>query len=229
MKDFNDPPKMEVPIAGSDELFSVHRIFCVGRNYRKHIAEMGYKNHNEDVPFVLFLKPPEAIVTNGKKIAIPRFTTNFQHEVELVIAIGKEGEKISIEKAGEYVFGYSVGIDLTCRDIQNESKKKGHPWTLAKSIPHSAPVSDITPVNKSGHPKEGHISLSVNGTNRQEGNINEMIRPVTKIISEISEYFTLYPGDLIFTGTPDGVGKLERGDTILAEIDGLQSLTITII
>lgn len=226
MSYFNSRPKTSIPISGSNDLLLVYRIFCIGRNYKKHIDEMGYEK--SDIPFVFFMKPPEAIVTNGQKIGIPDFTNNFQHEVELVISIGKEGKKISEDNALEYVFGYSVGIDLTCRDIQNEAKKTGLPWTLAKSIPYSAPVSDITLVNKSGHLNEGNICLSVNGVNRQKSNIKEMIRSVSKIISEISKYFTIYPGDLIFTGTPDGVGKLEPGDTIFAEIDGLQSLTITI-
>ncbi|MCH7612517.1 MAG: fumarylacetoacetate hydrolase family protein [Candidatus Marinimicrobia bacterium] len=226
MNYFNSRHETSIPISGSNELFLVHRIFCVGRNYKKHIEEMGYKE--SDIPFIFFMKPPEAVVTNGQKIAIPDFTNNFQHEVELVIAIGREGLRMSEENALEHVFGYGVGIDLTCRDIQIEAKKKGRPWTLAKSTPYSAPVSDITPANESGHLNEGSIRLSVNGVNRQKSNMKEMIRSVPKIVSEISEIYTLYSGDLIFTGTPEGVGKLEPGDTIFAEIDGLQSLTITI-
>jgi len=226
MNYFNSRPKTSIPISGSNDLLLVHRIFCVGRNYKKHIDEMGYEE--SDIPFIFFMKPPESVVTNGAMVEVPIFTRNFQHEVELVISIGKEGKRISEENALEHVFGYGVGIDLTCRDIQNEAKKKGHPWTMAKSTPYSAPVSDITPANESGNLNVGSIRLSVNGAVRQESNINKMIRSVPKIISEISDIYTLYPGDLIFTGTPEGVGKLEPGDTIFAEIDGLQSLTITI-
>ena len=226
MNYFNSRHETSIPILGSNDLILVHRIFCVGRNYKKHIDEMGYEE--KDIPFVFFMKPPEAIVTNGQKIAIPDFTNNFQHEVELVIVIGREGKKIPEVNALEYVFGYSVGIDLTCRDIQNEAKKKGRPWTLAKSIPYSAPVSDITPAGESGHLNEGNIRLSVNGEIRQNSNVKHMIRSVPEIISNLSQFYTFFPGDIIFTGTPEGVGKLESGDTILAEIDGLQPLTITI-
>ncbi len=226
MSYFNSRPETSIPISGSNDLFLVHRIFCIGRNYKKHIDEMGYEE--SDIPFLFFMKPPEAVVTNGQKISIPDFTINFQHEVELVITIGKEGKKISEENALEHVFGYGVGIDLTCRDIQNEAKEKGRPWTLAKSIPDSAPISDITPTNVSGYPKDSNIRLSVNGVIRQNSNLKHMIRSVPKIISYLSQFYTLFPGDIIFTGTPEGVGKLERGDTIFAEIDGLQSLAITI-
>ncbi len=226
MNYFNSRPETSIPISGSNDLFLVHRIFCVGRNYKKHIDEMGYEEN--DIPFVFFMKPPEAIVTDGQKIAIPDFTNNFQHEAELVIAIGKEGKKIPEENALEHIFGYSVGIDLTCRDIQNEAKKKGRPWTLAKSIPYSAPVSDITPADESGHLNEGNIRLSVNGEIRQNSNLKHMIRSVPKIISNLSQFYTLFPGDIIFTGTPEGVGKLESGDIVFAEIDRLQPLTITI-
>ncbi len=227
MKYFNSLPKVSIPIAGSHKEFLIHRIFCIGRNYNKHINEMGY--HDVGTPLILFLKPPEAAVPNGIKIPIPHFTQDLQHEVELVVSIGFEGKNIPEKNALKYVFGYSVGIDLTCRDIQKKAKEKGYPWTLAKSIPQSAPMSDITPVSQSGHLKNSHICLSINGKNRQEGQLSDMIRPVSKIISEISDIYTIFPGDLIFTGTLDGVGKLNCGDIVHAEIDKLQSLTITII
>ena len=227
MSFINTPPQISIPITGSAETFPVHQIYCVGRNYQKHISEMGY-SQEKTVPFVLFLKPPDAVVQNGQTVCIPGFTNDFQHEVELVIAIKKEGSKISEKLALEHVYGYSVGIDLTCRDLQNEAKNKGRPWTFAKSLQNSAPISDITPVEKCGYLQESNIQLSVNGNIRQKNDLKNMIRPVQKIISELSQFYTLFPGDIIFTGTPDGVGKLEKGDRIFAEIDGLEPLTITI-
>lgn len=227
MSFINTPPQISIPIKGQDATFLVHQIYCVGRNYRKHMAEMGYKN-TKQVPFVLFLKPPAAVVLNNQEVSIPKFTENFQHEVELVIVIGKEGKNITVKNALDFVYGYSVGIDLTCRDLQANAKMKGRPWTLAKSLQNSAPISDITRVENCGHLSEGKIQLRVNNTNRQKSNLKDMIRNVAEIISEISAYYTLYPGDLIFTGTPEGVGKLEKGDNIFAEIEGLQPLTISI-
>ncbi len=227
MSFINTPPQISIPIKGKSATFLVHQIYCVGRNYRKHMVEMGYKD-TKQVPFVLFLKPSDAVVLNNQEVFIPKFTENFQHEVELVIAIGKEGENISEKHALDFVYGYSVGIDLTCRDLQTDAKKKGRPWTLAKSLQYSAPISDITPVEKCGYLHEGKIQLSVNDNIRQKSNLKHMIRPVQKIISDISQFYTLYPGDIIFTGTPAGVGKLEKGDCIYAEIDGLEPITITI-
>lgn len=227
MSFINTPPQISIPIKGKDATFLVHQIYCVGRNYRKHLVEMGYKD-TQQVPFVIFIKPSDAVVLNNQEVSIPKFTENFQHEVELVIAIGKEGNNISEKHALDYVYGYSVGIDLTCRDLQAEAKKKGRPWTLAKSLQYSAPISDITPVEKLGYLHEGKIQLSVNCNIRQKSNLKYMIRPVQKIISDISQFYTLYPGDIIFTGTPEGVGKLEKGDKVDAKIDGLEPLTITI-
>ena len=227
MSYINSPPQISIPIAGQDSTFLVHRIFCVGRNYYKHIAEMGYEE--TDIPFVYFMKPPEAIGINNSTISIPSFTKNFQYEVELVIAIDTEGSNITSTTAHEHIYGYAVGIDLTCRDIQKEAKKQGKPWTLAKSIPDSAPISSITPVKECGYIKSGTIQLSVNGEERQKSDVKNMIRNPAVIINELSKIYTLFPGDIIFTGTPEGVGKITSGDIIAAKIDGLEPLSCSFI
>lgn len=227
MNFINSPPKFSVPISESNDSFLVYRIFCVGRNYKKHIQEMGYKD--KDIPFIYFLKSPDAVALNGAEIPIPSFTNNFQHEVELVVVIGKKGKNISMKDAGKHILGYSVGIDLTCRDIQNEAKQYGRPWTLAKSIPFSAPISTITTAKVCGNIRTGSIQLTVNNQTRQNSDIVNMIRSPEEIISILSGYTTLFPGDIIFTGTPEGVGKLQKGDTISARIEGLQPLTVSLV
>lgn len=223
----NSPPQISIPITGCDETFLVHRIFCVGRNYQKHIVEMGYEE--SDTPFVYFMKPSEAIVNNVAEIPIPGFTDDFQHEVELVVAIGKEGSNISAGKALEHIYGYAVGIDMTCRDLQRAAKEQGKPWSLAKSIPNSAPISSITPAEECGHIDSGTIQLIVNGEERQKSDIKNMVRNSAAIVNELSKIYTLYPGDIIFTGTPEGVGSVESGDKIEASIAELKPLSCSII
>mgnify|MGYP000008742789 FL=1 len=223
----NTPPQISIPIKGQDTSFLVHRVFCIGRNYKKHIAEMGYQD--SETPFVYFMKPPEAIVNSGSEIPIPGFTNDFQHEVELVLAIGESGSNILVDDALNYIFGYAVGIDMTCRDIQKEAKKKGKPWAMAKSIPNSAPVSDLTAVADCGHLFSGTIELSVNGTEKQKSGLENMIRTPAIIIHELSKIYNLQFGDIIFTGTPEGVGQVTAGDKIEASIDGLETLSCSFI
>lgn len=223
MKYVNSPPKITVPVVDTHDAFLVNRVFCVGRNYQKHVNEMGYTD--DETPFVFFMKPNDAIVNSGSSIPIPNITSDFQHEVELVVAIDKEGKDIPVENALDHIYGYAVGIDMTCRDLQTEAKEQGKPWTMAKSLPHSAPVSDLTPIENCGHIRSGSICLSVNGVVQQDSDIKYMIRKVDQIIHELSKMYTLYPGDLIFTGTPEGVGPVNSGDEIRAEIEGLSLLT----
>lgn len=223
----NSPPRISIPISGQDNFFHVHRIFCVGRNYRKHISEMGYED--AQTPFVFFMKPPQAIAANGQEIRIPGLTNDFQHEVEMVFAISKAGSEIAIDDALDHIFGYAVGLDMTCRDIHTEVKQKGLPWTVAKSLPYSAPVSTITAVEDCGHLKTGYIQASVNGSLRQKNNLENLIRPPAIIIHELSKIFPICPGDIIFTGTPEGVGQVKSGDKIEAKIEKLETLSCTFI
>ena len=226
MKYLNNRNETSIPVVGTSNLLLVHRIFCVGRNYMGHIDEMKYdKSEN---PFIFFMKPPEAIIRNKSEIKIPSFTNNYEYEIELALIIGKEGKNISVKSAKDYIFGYSVGIDMTCRDIQSDAKRKGLPWTLAKSLPFSAPISDITLFDKTKDLTSGKIELKINNQTKQKSDIKYMIRNTNEIISELSTYYTLYPGDIVFTGTPEGVGSLSPGDRILAEIEGIQSLQVSI-
>ena len=219
---FRSVPHPEVAIAGSTHRFPVHRIYCVGRNYAAHVREMGTDPGSE--PPTFFMKPADAVVENGAAVPYPPRTANLHHEVELVVAIGKGGAGIAADTALDHVFGYAVGNDLTRRDLQNEAKRHGRPWELSKGFDHSAPVSTIRPVDVAGHIASGSIWLTVNGETRQSADVSEMIWNVPHIIAELSGFFLLQPGDLIFTGTPAGVGPLLRGDRVECGIDGLEIL-----
>ena len=227
MTDFAFPPPgtPSAAISGSAQRFPVHRIYCVGRNYAEHVREMGGDTERE--PPVFFAKPADAVMPNGAEIPYPPRTSNFHHEIELVIAIGHGGRDIHKDRALEHVFGYAVGNDLTRRDLQAASKKGGLPWDTSKGFDYSAPLTAIRPISQ-GHLSKGKIWLSVNGKLRQESDIAEMIWSVPEVIAELSTLFELQPGDLIFTGTPSGVGKLERGDRIEGGIEGLEILRHTI-
>jgi len=217
-----------VPMYGSAQLFPVHRIYCVGRNYSDHVKEMGGDPKSE--PPVFFSKPADAIVIENQPIKYPQATADLHHEVELVIALSHGGKDISAGDALHCVFGYAVGVDLTRRDLQATAKKHGRPWDVAKGFDHSAPISAINPVsNLVHHPKEGSISLSVNGEVRQQADLSAMIWSVTEIICELSRYYELKPGDLIFTGTPSGVGAIKTGDKVHAEIAKVGSLEFTLV
>ena len=201
------------------------KIICVGANYSKHVQEMGslgFKNP------VLFFKPPSAIITAGRKIIIPPISSNVHHEVELVIVIGKEGKNIPVNQAEEYVLGYALGIDVTLRDLQQEAKKKGQPWAIAKGFDTSAPISDIILKEEVKDPQNLSLKLWVNDHLRQDGSTSDMKLTVTEIISYISRFFTLERGDLIYTGTPEGVGQVLPGDKIRAQLGNLLTIEFSV-
>jgi fumarylpyruvate hydrolase len=216
------PVTPAVAIKGRPDLFPVHRIYCVGRNYADHVREMGGNPKSE--PPIFFAKPADAVVPNNARIPYPSRTNNFHHEIELVVAIGKGGRDIVAAQALEHVFGYAVGNDLTRRDLQSEAKDNGRPWDTSKGFDRAAVISAITPAAQSGHLRTGRIWLKVNGQMRQQANLSELIWSVPEIIAELSTYFELQPGDLIYTGTPAGVGALKKGDRIEGGIDGLDEL-----
>lgn len=221
-----DVPQPSIPVAGSGQQFPVHRIYCVGRNYAAHAREMGHDP--ERTPPVFFMKPADAIVMSGSTLPYPSRTQNFQHEIELVVAIGEFGRDIVAADALQHVYGYAVGIDLTRRDLQLAAKEARGTWDTAKGFDQSAPVSVLHRATDIGHPVAGRIWLSVNDTIRQNADLNELIWSVPEAIAELSTFFTLLPGDLIFTGTPAGVGPIEAGDKIAGGIEGIDEISITI-
>ena len=220
------PSTPSVPVKGRSEHFPVHRIYCVGRNYAAHAREMG-ANPDREPPF-FFAKPADAIVPSNARIPYPSRTNNFHHESELVVAIGKGGRDIPAAQALDHVYGYAVGNDLTRRDLQSDAKDNGRPWDTSKGFDRSAVISAITPAAQSGHLRSGRIWLQVNGQMRQQADLSELIWSVPEIIAELSTFFELQPGDLIYTGTPAGVGALKKGDRIEGGIDGLNEITTTI-
>ena len=222
---FPAPEPVLLPVEGG-AFFPVRRVYCVGRNYAEHIREMG--NDLRDPPF-FFDKPADALVTDGAPIAYPPGTSDFHHEIELVVAIGKGGKDIAEADALSHVFGYAVGLDMTRRDLQAEAKKAGRPWTFAKSFDQSAPVGTIVPASAIGHPDKGAITLAVNGAERQRGDLSEQIWSVPETIAFLSRYVTLKPGDLIMTGTPAGVGAVVRGDVLEGAIAGIGTVRTEIV
>ncbi len=227
MADFLFEPyaPVTIPIARGG-LYAVRRIYCVGRNYAEHIREMG--NDERDPPF-FFAKPADAVVVGGAAIPYPSQTEDFHHEIELVVAIGKEGADIPVEAALDHVYGYAAGLDMTRRDLQAIAKKAGRPWEMAKGFDHSAPIGTIEPASEIGHPAKGAITLSVNGVVRQKGDLSEQIWSVSEAIAYLSGFVTLKPGDIIMTGTPAGVGAVVRGDVLEGAIEGVGSVRTTIV
>lgn len=221
-----DLPQPSVPVSGTDQQFPVRRIYCIGRNYEKHVAEMGY-DVKRSKPFY-FAKPADAIVLSGATVDYPPLTEDLHHEIELVVAIGKRGSNVSVDEALDYVFGYAVGIDLTRRDLQRAAKEKARPWETAKGFDQSAPISAIHRAEDIGHPSSGRIWLAVNGQTRQDAGLNELIWNVSESIAELSTLFELAPGDLLYTGTPAGVGPLNRGDEVTGGIEGIDEIRIKI-
>lgn len=218
-------PAIELPVAGGG-VFPVRRVYCVGRNYVDHIREM--KEGDERDPPFFFQKPRDAVVPDGAHVPYPPFTSDFQFEVELVVAIGCGGRDIAVEQAFDHVWGYAVGIDLTRRDRQRDARDLRLPWEAGKSFDASAPCGPIAPAREARNFRGCAITLSVNGAERQRGDIGQMIWNVPEVISQLSRQVTLGAGDLIFTGTPAGVGPLMPGDSISARIDGLPPLAVTI-
>jgi len=222
-----DVPLPTVAIAGRDERFPVRRIYCVGRNYREHALEMGH-NPDREPPF-FFMKPGDAVVATGSEIAYPQATQNLHYEMELVVAIGKGGKDISQQNANAHIWGYGVGIDLTRRDLQVEAKNMGRPWDAGKGFDESAPISALHAAAEIGHPAAGRIWLAVNGTIKQDSDIAKLIWNVPEVIEHLSGLYILEPGDLIYTGTPAGVGPVVAGDVITGGVDGVDTLEIRIV
>jgi fumarylpyruvate hydrolase len=222
---FPPAPQPSIAIAGSDARFPIRRVFCVGRNYEAHAREMG-NDPNREPPF-FFMKPADAVVAATGTVPYPPLTDDLHHEVEMVVAIGKGGVNLSADEALGHVWGYAVGVDLTRRDLQAVAKKMSRPWDWAKGFDASAPCGPIVPVAATGHPRSGSVSLSVNGEPRQQGDLNELIWPVADVIAYISQSVALAPGDIIFTGTPAGVGALQPGDRVSATVTGVGTIEFT--
>lgn len=218
------PPAVpSLPIEGSGERFPVHRIYCIGRNYGKHVREMG--GDPKDQPPIFFMKPADAVVAPGEPVPYPPATKNLHHEIELVVALKGGGANVPVEQALDLVFGYAAGVDLTRRDLQNMAKDSGSPWDSSKGFDASAPCGAIRPGKT---PPAGAIRISVNGAVQQDGALTDMIWSVAEIVAKVSELWTLQPGDLIFTGTPDGVGPVVRGDHVVGEVEGAGRVEFTL-
>lgn len=218
--------QVSLPIVGNGKRFPVRRIYCVGRNYLDHIRETAGADERE--PPFFFQKPTDAIIENGDEFPYPSQSEKTHHEIELVVAIGKGGKEIAAENALDHVYGYTVGIDMTRRDLQGLAKEMRRPWEAGKSFDHAAPCSAIVPAADIGHPQNGRIWLSVNGGIRQDGDLAQQIWSVPESIAHLTKLFELAPGDLIMTGTPAGVGPVVRGDKVTGGIDGIGDIEITI-
>ena len=220
------PPAPMIPVAGTSRLFPVRRVYCVGRNYADHAREMGHDPDRE--PPFFFQKNPDNLFA-GTEFPYPPQSQDVHHEVELLVALGSGGRDIPAEAALAHVWGYGVALDMTRRDLQAAAKKAGRPWEIGKAFEQSAPVAPIHPAAKVGHPATGAITLSVNGALRQSGDLAQMIWSVPEIITCLSAHFTLAAGDVILTGTPAGVGPVQRGDRMEASIAGLGGLSVTVV
>ena len=220
------PPIVALPVAGTDALFPVRRVYCIGRNYAAHAVEMGHDPDRE--PPFFFQKNPDNLDPSGE-FPYPPKTSDVHHEGEIAVMLKSGGDNIPVDQALSHVFGYALALDMTRRDLQGEQKKLGRPWEIGKAFEHSAPVGPIHRVEEIGHPAEGPITLKVNGEVRQEGDLNQMIWKVPEMISYLSEYFTLAAGDVILSGTPSGVGAVERGDRIVVEAAGLGAFSVEVV
>jgi fumarylpyruvate hydrolase len=221
MKRLPEVTQPTTAITGSADRFPVRRIYCVGQNYAAHAREMG-SDPDRKPPF-FFTKPADAVVANGSRLAYPSLTQDFQHEVELVLALGGGGERVAVADAANLIYGWAVGIDLTRRDLQAEAKKMGRPWDMAKGFDQSAPLAALT---VGVPPSVGTIQLHVNGQMKQSGDLAEMIWTVPEVIANLSTYVRLAPGDLIFTGTPSGVGAIRPGDSVRGSIEGTEPIEV---
>lgn len=219
-----------VPVAGRPEQFPVHRIYCVGRNYEEHAKEMGFTGR--EPPF-FFLKPADAalVVPEGQtgSLPYPSLTKNFHHEIELVVAIGKGGKNIAAADAFDHVFGYAIGLDMTRRDLQNEMKKQGRPWSIGKGFDHSAPIGPILPKEQAGDIENAEIWLKVNGEDRQRSTVAKLIWNIAETIEHLSAAWELQPGDLIYSGTPEGVAAVVAGDVLEGGVAGLGTLSVKVV
>ncbi len=220
---------VSVPVVGKTERFPVHRIYCVGRNYEEHAKEMGFTGR--EPPF-FFLKPADALVLVNPgetgTMPYPSLTQNLHHEIELVVAIGKGGKNIKAADAFNHIYGYAVGLDMTRRDLQGEMKKQGRPWCIGKAFDHSAPMGPITPVAQAGDVANAELYVQVNGADRQRSNVNKLIWNIAETIEHLSAAWELQAGDLIFTGTPEGVAAVVSGDTMVGAVAGLGELKVKV-
>lgn len=223
---FPPAPQVVLRVVDEEAGFPVRRVYCVAANYAQHAAEVGGDGRE---PPAFFSKPADALVVGGGDVAYPPRTGNLQHEVELVVALGKGGSNIAAAQALDHVFGYAVGIDLTRRDLQAEAKEKGRPWEMSKGFDQSAPLCAVVPVAQAGHPAAGRIWLSVNGIVKQDGNLDQMTWNVAEIIANLSTYVALAAGDLIFAGTPSGVSTIVCGDRLECGIEGVGGLSVNIV
>jgi fumarylpyruvate hydrolase len=227
---FPPSPTVSVPLVGTSALFPVHRIYCVGRNYAEHAQEMGHSGR--EAPF-FFMKPADAVLVaqpgGSTTLPYPSVTQDLHHEVELVVAIGKSGSQISLDTALQHVFGYAVGLDMTRRDLQNDMKTQGRPWCIGKGFDHSAPIGAITPTAQAGDIAQAEITLSVNGQMRQSSTVSQLIWNISETIAQLSNAWALQPGDLIYTGTPAGVGAVKRGDVLHGSITGLTHIEFRVV
>ncbi|HAV59969.1 MAG TPA: 5-carboxymethyl-2-hydroxymuconate isomerase [Planktomarina temperata] len=220
------PETVTLPIEGTDNVFPVRRVYCIGRNYAAHAIEMGHDPDRE--PPFFFQKNANNLDTSGS-FPYPPHSSDVHHEAEMYVALKTGGTNIAVENALDCVYGYGLSLDMTRRDLQGEMKKLGRPWEIGKAFERSAPCGPIHPVTSIGHLPEGNLTLTVNGETRQEGDLNQMIWKVAEMISYLSEYFELAPGDIIQSGTPSGVGPVERGDVMVMTVDGLGSLTVNVV
>lgn len=227
---FPPAPAPSVPVVGTEAQFPVHRIYCVGRNYEEHAKEMGFTGR--EPPF-FFMKPADAIVVAPPgattPLPYPSLTTNLHHEIELVVAIGKGGKNIAAADALSHIYGYAVGLDMTRRDLQNDMKKQGRPWSIGKGFDYSAPIGPITPAAQAGNVGKAGIWLQVNGVDRQRSNVAQLIWNIAETIEHLSAAWELQPGDLIYTGTPEGVGAVVTGDMLEGGVDGLGSIRLKLV
>ena len=222
-----DVPKIPaLPVAGADALFPVRRVYCIGRNYAAHAVEMGH-DPSKEPPF-FFQKNPDNLDASGT-FPYPGKTADVHHEVELAVVLKSGGSGIAVADALSHVYGYAVALDMTRRDLQAVAKDMGRPWDTAKAFEHSAPIGPVVPASVCGHPQAGAITLSVNGTLRQSGDLNQMIWKIPEMIAYLSDYFTLAAGDVILTGTPSGVGPVVRGDRLEARVEGFAPLTVDVV
>jgi len=221
------PPQPTLPVEGSTDLFPVGRIFCVGRNYAGHAREMGHDPDRE--PPFFFVKPASAVLPEGRDFPYSALTGNVHYEFELVAALGAGGANIRAADALKHIYGYAVGLDMTRRDLQEQAKSLRRPWEAAKAFDHSAPCSRVVPASRIGHPDRGAIWLDVNGKRAQSSDVSALIWKIPEIIAELSTLFTLAPGDLVFTGTPAGVGPVQRGDVLHGCVEGVAELTLRVV
>jgi fumarylpyruvate hydrolase len=224
---FQPAPIPTLPIRGTNRVFPVHRIYCVGRNYAEHAKEMGHDPTRE--PPFFFQKNPDTLVRGGGEFPYPSKSKDVHHEFEMVVALSGGGSDIPVERALDCVYGYAVGLDMTRRDLQNEAKKLGRPWEIGKAFEFAAPCSEIVPASAIGHPSKGAVWLKVNGTVRQQGDLSQLIWGVPEMISYLSGLFELKPGDLIFSGTPAGVSAVKRGDVLQGGVDGIGEITVKVV